>query len=244
MNKMLILTRGELSRLNKYHVTTMSFVVAFIWFLLLFFIKDMALLTQLLPFVIIIDATMLSMVFIGAVMFFEKTESTLSTLLVTPVKTSELILSKVSANTFQNAFSSLLIVVIFFFLKDVNIEWFYMVPGILFAVFFHSLLGFVFSFHSKDFTTMLVNVMIYMFLFSIPPVLRELQVAFTNDFWQYVMLLSPTQSSIEIIKLGFGSTPTIYSLIAFFYLLTLCILGYFYYVYPKFKAYAVKQSGV
>lgn len=91
---------------------------------------------------------------------------------------------------------------------------------------------------------MLVHAMLYMFLFSIPPVLRELNVAFTKDFWQYILLLSPTQSSLEIIKLGFNQSFTLYSAVAILMMISLLFFGYRFYVYPKFKDYAVKQSGV
>jgi fluoroquinolone transport system permease protein len=245
MNKKFwLLVKGELNRLNKYNVTTMSFVVAFIWFLVLFFIEDMTVLTTLLPFIIIIDATVLSMIFIGSVMFFEKTESTISTMLVTPIKTSQLILSKVTANTIQTVLSSLLVIAVFFFVKGVEVNWLFMVLSLVIAVFFHSLLGFVFSFYSKDFTSMLVNVMIYMFLFSIPPVLRDLDVFFKGDVWKFVMFLSPAQSAIEVIKLGFNGPFVVTSIIGFLFLILVGFFGYIYFILPKFKAYAVKQSGV
>ncbi|MFA5526695.1 MAG: hypothetical protein WC992_07715, partial [Acholeplasmataceae bacterium] len=85
MSKLGILIKGELSRLTKYHVTTVSILVAIMWFLILFFIDDKDIMNQLLPMLLIIDGTMMSIIFIGAVMFFEKTESTFSTMLVTPV---------------------------------------------------------------------------------------------------------------------------------------------------------------
>ena len=242
--KFWVLLTGELSRFNKYNVTTMSLIVAVIWFLVLYFIKDMALLSMLLPFVIIIDATMLSMIFIGAVMFFEKTESTTSTMLVTPIKTSELILSKIVANTIHTVFSSMLIILIFHFVKDVEIAWHYIILSLIISVFFHSLLGFAFAFNSKDFTTMLVNVMIFFFIFSIPPVLRELDVFFKKEIWGYLLFISPTHASIEVIKLGFMKPFDIYSIISLTVLILGATLGYIYYVLPKFKAYAVKQSGV
>ncbi|HBG32157.1 MAG TPA: ABC transporter permease, partial [Acholeplasmataceae bacterium] len=107
-NRLLILTKGELQRLTKYNVTTISFVVAVVWFLLLFFIDDIDIFSSMLPFIVIVDATMLAVIFIGAIMFFEKTESTISSMLVTPVKNSDLILSKAISNTIHTTMSTLL----------------------------------------------------------------------------------------------------------------------------------------
>ena len=242
--RMLSLIGGELQRLTKYHVTTISFLVTVMWFLLLYFIPDSDILAMLLPFVLIIDATMMSIIFIGSIMFFEKTESTFSTMLVTPATNQELILSKAIANTIHMFISSMAIVVVFYFVKDVEINWLWVIIALLLTIFFHSLLGFVFSFHSKDFTTMLVNVMIYNFLFTIPAVLNFFDVFFKGEIWEHILLITPVQSSIKLIQLGFGEGFALKSVIALSVIIFGLILGYRYYVLPKFKTYAVKQSGV
>lgn len=244
MNKLGILIKGELARLTKYHVTTVSVLVAFVWFLLLYFIDDQNLLAQMLPFVIMIDATMMSVIFIGSVMFFEKTESTFSTMLVTPVTNEELILSKAIANTIHSLFSSMLVIVAFFIVKDVTVYWYYIIPGLALSIFMHSLLGFVFSFHSKDFTTLLVNVMIYSFIIVIPVALHFFNLILKADIWDNILLIIPTQSAIELIQLSFTGDFTVRSGLAIVILILYAILGYYLYVKPKFKEYAVKQSGV
>ena len=244
MRRLLILIQGELQRLTKYHVTTVSFAVAIIWFLLLFFIDDADLLMSLLPFVIMIDATMMSIIFIGAIMFFEKTEQTFSTMLVTPVKNSELILSKTIANTIHTLFSSMLIITVFYFVKGVEVNWFYIVIALIVSIFLHSLLGFVFSFHSKDFTSMLVNVMIYAFLFTIPPVLYAFELVFRGKAWEFILLISPTHAATQLISVGFGASLSIHYFMSLSLLILISILGYFLYIKPNFKKYAVKQSGV
>ncbi len=244
MSKLGILIKGELTRLTKYHVTTVSVLVALVWFLLLYFIDDNNLLSQMLPFVIMIDATMMSVIFIGSVMFFEKTESTFSTMLVTPVTNEELILSKAIANTIHSLFSSMLVIVAFFIVKDVTVYWYYIIPTLALSIFMHSLLGFVFSFHSKDFTTLLVNVMIYSFVIVIPVALHYFNLILKADLWNNLLLIIPTQSAIELIELSFTGDFTLRSGIAIVILILYAIFGYYLYVKPKFKEYAVKQSGV
>ena len=244
MRRLIILIQGELQRLTKYHVTTISFVVALIWFLLLYFIDDIDLLKTLLPFVIIIDATMMSIIFIGAIMFFEKTEQTFSTMLVTPVKNSELILSKAIANTIHTFFSSMLIIMVFYFVKSIEVHWLYVIIALILSVFLHSLLGFVFSFHSKDFTSMLVNVMLFAFLFAIPSVLNQFDLMFKGRIWEHILLISPIHSASILIEVGFGAKVTLMFFISLTWLVLLSVFGYLYYIKPNFKKYAVKQSGV
>jgi fluoroquinolone transport system permease protein len=244
MTRLFVLIRGELQRLNKYGVTTISFIVAIIWFLLLYFIDDANLLGSLLPFLVIVDATMLAVIFIGAVMFFEKTESPISTMLVTPVSSKELILSKAIANTFHSTLSTMLIIIVFFFVKDVQVSWLLVILALVVSIFFHSLLGFVFSFHSRDFTSMLVGVMIYSFVFIIPSALNFFNIFFKGQVWEYILLITPTQAALKLIEVGFGAEIGLKFFISLFVLVAGTILGYLFYVLPKFKEYAVRQSGV
>lgn len=243
-NHLWTLIKGELQRLNKYNVTTISLVVAVLWFLILYFIDDAGLLSTLLPMVIVIDASMLSIMFIGAIMFFEKTESTFSTMLVTPVSNRDLILSKTISNTIHTVLSSMLIVIVFYFIRDVQINWFLITLALVVSVLFHSLLGFVFSFHSKDFTSMLTSVMIYMFLFATPSILNTFNIVFKGKVWEYVLLILPTQATIKLIQVGFGAPIEAKFYISLAVLVVVGTLGYFFYILPKFKEYAVKQSGV
>ena len=92
-NRLLVLVKGELQRLNKYNMTSISVLVAIIWGVILFFVNS-TILEHLLPLVLMMDATMMAIMYVGSVMFFEKSESTISTMLVTPVSNKELLLSK------------------------------------------------------------------------------------------------------------------------------------------------------
>ena len=147
-NRLLLLIQGEFQRFNKYGVTTISFVVAVVWFLMLYFL-DNQLLDQMLPVIILMDTTMMAVLFIGATMFFEKSESTISTLLVTPIRPAEIIGSKVIANAIHTLFATMLVVVVFYFTRGVNVQYFYMVIVLLIVSSFHTLLGLVFSYMSK-----------------------------------------------------------------------------------------------
>ncbi len=242
--RMAFLIKGELLRLNKYRVTTVSLLVAFVWGLVLYFIDDMDILEQMLPMIIMIDATMMSVIFIGSIMFFEKSEQTISTLLVTPTSTDEQILSKVIANTIHMLASSLLIILVFYFVKGVTVNFFWMIPILIVCIAFHSLLGYVFSYHSKDFTSMLLGVMMFVIFLSIPSILHQFNILFKGDFWRYALLITPAQASAELIALGFGGAFTVASAISLGWLLLAGILGYVFYIKPAYKAYAVRQGGI
>lgn len=243
-HRALFIIKGELLRLNKYRVTTVSLLVAFVWGLVLYFIDDVDILSQMLPMIIQIDATMMSVIFIGSMLFFEKSEQTISTLLVTPTSTDEQIMAKVIANTIHMLFSSLLIVIVFYFVKGVTVSFLWLIPSLTLAIFYHSLLGYVFSYHSKDFTSMLLGVMMFVIFLSIPSILHQFDIAFKGEVWRYVLLITPAQASAEIIALGFGASFTLSSALSFLALILTGILGYLFYIKPAYKAYAVKQGGL
>jgi fluoroquinolone transport system permease protein len=242
-NRLWVLVKGELSRLNKYNVTSISILVAIIWGIVLYFV-DFEAFSALLPFILMIDATMMSVMYIGSVMFFEKSESTISTMLVTPSTSSELVLSKVIANTIHNMFSSALIIIVFYFVKDVNLNWFLIFLGIFSATAFHTIAGLYLAYFQKNFTGMLVNIMILAFGLMIPTALYEFGILSAN-FWEYVFLINPIQAAQEIIAGGFSGYE--FSWIYYFslaYMLVGGVLVYRFLVLPKFHDYAIKQSGV
>lgn len=230
-------------RLNKYNVFAISILIALMWSAILYFL-DSNILDKVLPMVLLVDATMMSIMFIGSVMFFEKNESTISTMLVTPASNAELVLSKVLANTVHNMFSSILIIGAFVWIKHVEINYLLMFVGITLATAFHTILGLFMAYYQKNFTGMLVNIMIFAFGLMVPTVLYMLNVI-KGDWVQYLMALSPIQAASEVI--GGGFTTYTYAWQYYFslgYMLIGAILIYRFLVLPKFQDYAVKQSGV
>ncbi len=244
-SRLAVLVKGELQRLNKYNVFFISIFVAFIWGVVLFIVKE-DLLINILPMVLMLDATMMSMMYIGAVMYFEKSESTISTMLVTPVSNNELVLSKVIANTIHNIISSLLIILAFAIFKgsDFPFNVFLMITAVVVATFFFTVAGLCLAYYQKDFTGMLVNIMILAFGLVIPSILYMLNII-QGDAWEYILLVNPIQAAQELIR---GSAQNYVFDYKYFYSLAYLLVGgvllYVYFAIPKFQAYAVKQSGV
>ncbi|XMB85320.1 hypothetical protein RJG79_07780 [Mycoplasmatota bacterium WC44] len=238
-----ILVKGELQRLNKYNVFSISVLVAMIWGIILFLLNE-DLLGSLLPFVLLIDATLMGVMYIGSVTHFEKTESTISTLLVTPIKNSELVLSKVIANTLHNAFSASLIITVFFIFKDVDVNIILVFLGIILSTIFFTIAGLCLSYYQKDFTGMLVNIMILSFGLLIPSALFMFGVL-TWEGWEYILLINPIQAAQEIIGGAFAGYEFTYKYyFSLGYMFFGAILLYKFVALPKFQNYAIKQSGV
>lgn len=241
--KILVLVQGELTRLHKYNLTTVSVIVALMWGGMLFFLGD-DLLGSLLPLVILMDATVMALMYVGAIMYYEKSESTISTLLVTPVSNNDLLLSKVIANTLNNMFSSALIIIVFSFLSDITINYFFITISIILATAVHTIIGICLSYTTKDFTSMLMRVISFAFLLMIPSLLYNFDIL-NGLFWEIINLVNPINAALEIIAASFNHAEIgwkFYTSLG--YLLIGGPLLYKIYALPKFQDYAVRQSGV
>ncbi|MDT8336899.1 MAG: ABC transporter permease [Candidatus Izemoplasmatales bacterium] len=242
-NRLTLLIKGELLRLHKYNVVFISVFIALVWGVVLFFV-DSVIFNTLLPFLILVDATMMSLMYIGSVMFFEKKESTLSSVLVTPVTNQEIILSKIIANTIHNLFSTSLIIIVFIFIKDVEVNYILMFIAIILVTAVFTGLGLLLSYYQKDFTTMLTNLMLLMFALLLPSALYGFGVL-KADVWEYILLLNPIQAAQEIIKGGFRGVTLDWK---YYFSLGYLVIGglttYKFLIVPKFNAYAVSISGV
>lgn len=242
-SRLAVLVKGELTRLNKYNVFSVSVLIAVIWGIILFLLNE-SLLGYILPFVLIIDATMMSVMYIGSVMYFEKSESTISTMLVTPSSNKEMVLSKVIANIIHNLFSSTLIIIVFVIFKDVNINIFLVFLGIISTTTFFTIGGLCLSYFQKDFTGLLLSIIVLTFILAIPMALYLFEVL-TANYWEYVLLFNPMQAGQEVIVAAFEGYEFTYK---YFISLGYMILGsislYYLIAIPKFQKYAVKQSGV
>lgn len=243
MNRLGVLIVGELERLHKYNITTISFAVAIIWGAMLYFIGD-DLLPQLLPMVLLIDATMMALMFVGAIMYFEKSESTISTLLVTPITKNELLLAKVISNTIHNLFSSGLIIIAFSLLSEIEINYLIITIAILIATCIHTIIGICLSYTTKDFTRLLMRVISFAFILMLPSILLFFEIL-EGNFWETLNLFNPVNAALQLIQPSFNGASVEWE---FWFSLAYLILGgaalYRFYALPKFQEYAVRQSGV
>jgi len=243
MNRLWLLVKGELLRLHKYNVTSISVGVAIIWGVLIYFLGG-DLIPTLLPMVILIDATMMSLMYVGAIMYFEKSESTISTLLVTPVTKDELLLAKIISNTLHNLFSSGLIIIAFAFLSDIVINYFLIVLAILVATAVHTIIGICLSYTTKDFSRLLMRVITFAFILMLPTILYSFEIL-EGTFWEVVNLINPVNGALELIAVSFEGADLTWKFWASLgYLIIGGYLLYTLYAKPKFQEYAVRESGV
>jgi ABC-type transport system involved in multi-copper enzyme maturation permease subunit len=97
MAKIKHLVAGEFQRLTKYNLFTASFFVALIWIGLGIFL-DPEEFRMFLPFVFLMEASAMTALLVGAQMYYEKKEHTISSMLISPISSSDYIISKILTN--------------------------------------------------------------------------------------------------------------------------------------------------
>lgn len=241
---LLKLIQGELFRLQKYNVTLMTLLVALIWSAMLYFIDNDVLLMSLLPLIVLIDVTMMSLMYTGAILYFEKSEMTMPSLLVTPASDDELILSKVLANVIHQTLSTLLVVVAFMLIRAIEVNLWLLIPMMMTIVALHTLFGFVLTYHSKGFTGMLTNLMVIIIVLSVPTILLNFEILSLSPLLSYLLLLSPFEQASQIITSIFTNTYNALFYVSIGLTFIYFISIYMLYVKPKYKTFVQKGSGV
>lgn len=243
MSKLWILVKGELQRLNKYNVFSTSIFIAMLWALVLLLI-DAENIASFLPIILMADATLLSIMYMGAITHYEKTESTMSTMLVSPISNKDLVTSKLIAHAIHNMFSAILLIAVFILLRDVDINVALVMLGVLLATVFFTVLGVCLSYFQKDFTTMLMSVLVISFTMMVPTILFQFDIL-TGEVWETILLFNPVSAAKELIDAGFGDYEFTYTYwTSFGYMLVGAVVLFTAFAVPRFHSYAIKSSGV
>ncbi|PYZ92302.1 ABC transporter permease [Salipaludibacillus keqinensis] len=241
MNNFLTLTVGELQRMNKYQILPSSlFVVAF-WIAFLYFV-DALFINQLFAMLIFVDASIMSIILVGAIMFFEKHEGTFRTFMVTPIRKSDYILSKAFAIVVSNLITVLILFAFAYYVKNIEMNLLAFVGAVCLVGLFHAILGFWMSFYAKDFTSLIMRSTGYMLIFVLPVILVQLQVI-QHDWFQYILYIVPTQASMNVLNASAGLPVETSELWWSTIFLIGLIIVIFFVTLKKFDEFSQKEGG-
>jgi len=241
MDRLPTLINGELQRLKKYNLFTANFVALLFWLGGAWFFEGDDL-RMLIPFIFLMDSTMMTLLMVGATLFYEKKEHTINSIMVSPVTEGEYLTSKIVVNMINSLFTVVFVSAGLFIMKGVTFNYFYLVTAVMIITIIHTLIGIWLSYYSKDFTSMLVYFITYTFIFLMPSILLLVGVIPT-EYGKYLILLPPEASSI-LINASVAKVDTLKLLFGYIYLSTLSFGIYRYIIKPKFNEYTMKETGV
>jgi len=241
VTNLLTLVQGEFLRLKKYNFFTANFVVLLFWVLLAYFLEGEVLL-QFIPLIFFMDSVMMTILLVGANMFYEKKEHTMNSIMVSPVTENEYLLSKIIVNAINSLFTVAFISIAVYAIKGVTFNYLLVVPAVIIVTVLHTIIGIRLSYSAKDFTSLLINYMVYVFVFVMPPIFALLGVI-GESIARFFILLPPEASSI-IISAAFAEAELWRVLLSYLYLAALSVVLYLFVVKLRFNEYLMKETGV
>ncbi len=241
MGRLGVLVKGEVSRLSKYGLFQATLVVTVFWLGAAWFLGD-EVIEMFVPLIFLMEATMMTILLVGATMFFEKKESTVNSILVSPVTMQEYIAAKVIMNVINSMVSVAVISVGIYLMKGITFNYLLLVPAMIMVTVVHTLIGIKIAYMSLNFSSLLANYMVYVFLFLVPPVLALFNVirGVVTDFF----ILLPPEASNIILGSVFREVETWRLLASWGYLLVLSVLVYRFMIKPGFDNFVMRESGV
>lgn len=240
MSKFLTLVQGELLRLKRYNLILASLFVSAIWVGILHFL-DIENVTKLIPQLIFLDVTTMAMLLVGVTFIYEREESTIRSMLVSPISKGEYLLAKMVSNIIPSVLSLTIMYMYSKIFKIIEINYFILLLAVILVAFFHSLIGLLLTYYSKDFTDLVMAIMKLFLVFLLPVVLVEFNIV-SNEIFRKAVYILPTKSSLMVLMGTTGSVQDWDIIVSLIYLVFGSIILY-YLVWKNFDQYALKESG-
>lgn len=237
----MVLLFGELQRLQRYNIITASAVVALLWIGVLY-LTELPDITFIFPLLIFVDTTSMAILMVGVTIFFEKQEGSLHTLLVAPISKLDYLLIKSIVTILSSVITLTVLYLYVYFFKTIGLSFFGLLGSVILVVFFHSLVGFLLTYRSRDFTGLLINMMKYMFIFMIPTLLEYVRVI-QHDLVEMILYIAPTKAAMILLYSAAGESE-LWEIIYGLSYMGLGSIVLFIIVLKQFNQFAAKESGV
>jgi fluoroquinolone transport system permease protein len=229
------LLKGEMQRLVRYKILQIGLIVSLIWVVIVALMNkaDAEFLVALLIFT---DTGIMSVLFTGAMMYFEKQEGTLRTTFITPVKIWQILFAKISASVILGLISSLLVSVTAVIIHGININILLLLVNTVIVVTASCSAGFIFIFKSRDFNALLINYMMYLLMLLVPFILFMLNVL--PQSLEDLQLVSPMYVSMKLLESALAKVKAYELVISYLYNIALSFFILKYYAGRKLKAFS------
>ncbi len=237
MNKLWIVFKGEVIRLFKYKILLFGSLVSIIWVIILALSQEEEA-VSLLPFLLVLDTGMMSIILMASSFYYEKQEGTIKTLLVSPVSVAQILLAKMMASLISALISMTLIGLTMLIVHGTVINYALAFAYVSVTTLAHVGIGYLLIFKSKDFMSLLMRYMVLALVFMAPSLLIALDLI--PDSLQFLAFLSPSYAGQFLVDSLFIQQPLWEILLALLVLSALSAILYPLFVYRQFKDYAVK----
>jgi fluoroquinolone transport system permease protein len=194
MSNLKNMLKWEYTLLYRYKIIHISILSVFLYFLTTQAIEDMnrPIFHSLLLF---FDPALIGIMFVGALVLFEKSENVLQALVITPMKTDDYLLSKIISLTILSTISAALFVLLLNIFSGIDFNVFYLAAGIILSSILLILLGFILVSRLKSINEYLMAMALVFLGLTFPPMLH-----LSGLYENAIFYLWPTQASLLIFR--------------------------------------------
>jgi fluoroquinolone transport system permease protein len=133
--------------------------------------------------------------FVGALVLFEKSENVLQALVITPMKTDDYLLSKITSLTILSCISATIFIILMNIFGGIDFNVFFLASGIILTSILLILLGFILVSRLKSINEYLLAMALVFLGLTFPPMLH-----LSGLYENVIFYLWPTQASFIIFR--------------------------------------------
>ena len=200
MSNLKNMLRWEFTLLSRYKIIHISILSVILYFLTTQAVPDMnkpIFHTMLLFF----DQAIIGIMFIGALVLFEKSENVLQALVITPMKTDDYLLSKVTSLTILSIISAAIFVALLNIFSGIDFNISYLAISIILTSVMLILLGFILVSRVNSINEYLLAMAVAFLGLLFPPMLH-----LSGLYENVIFYLWPTQASFTLFTGVFNAT--------------------------------------
>ena len=236
MKGMLKLLKGEMRRLVLYKILPVSLFTSLIWIAVFLFVSAEEA-KELMPMLIFVDVSVMSVFLIGASHHLEKQEGVIKSMMIMPVSMGQILISKIIASMVLALESALVTSLALLIIHGELINIPLLLLFVVIAGAAHAAIGFFLALCSRDFSVMLGLFMLYMIPLTVPSILQMLGVINVSE---WVLMITPSYSSVMMISAAVSGYEAVKVVVASAYLCVFTLVLLRYVVYPRFKKVSVR----
>ena len=238
MKTMRKLFLGEMRRMVSYKILPVSLVTSVLWIIAFLLVSRMEALS-IAPMLLFTDVVMMSILLVGASHHLERQEGTVRSMLVMPVSIGQIVMSKMLSSLALSLESAVILCGALYFIHGVILNYGLLLLAAILAGASHAALGYSLSLMSRDFSSLLGLLSLYILVFALPTILLFLNVIPAGYDW--LLMISPAHDAQLLFTAAFtGTFDTAKLLAALGYLAALTAVLVTRHVRPGFKRHAVR----
>jgi fluoroquinolone transport system permease protein len=133
--------------------------------------------------------------FVGALVLFEKSENVLQALVITPMKTNDYLLSKITSLTILSCVSAILFIMLLNIFGGIEFNIFFLASGIILTSILLILLGFILVSRLRSINEYLLAMALFFLALTFPPMLH-----LSGLYENVIFYVWPTHASLLIFR--------------------------------------------